>query len=175
MLTWNTDETRAILGRAAVIRAGIARFSGDLELCVELARQGLELLPETETTAREREAAMTNVALAYQVSGDVTPANERLLEEASAAFRTSGALIALLRSINFLARLRTLQGRLRAAAATYEEASEVASGRAGLRDLVNSAAYYVGLGDIQREWNDLDSAESHLKRGTDLVAGAFMV
>src|SRR5215207_6391928 len=41
----NNEETRAILGRAAVIRAGIARFSGDLELCVELARQGLELLP----------------------------------------------------------------------------------------------------------------------------------
>jgi LuxR family transcriptional regulator, maltose regulon positive regulatory protein len=51
----------------------------------------------------------------------------------------------------------------------------VASGRNGVRDLVNSAAYYVGLGDIHREWNDLDSAESHLRRGTDLVAGAIMV
>jgi len=117
-----TDEARAILGRAAVIRAAIARFSGDLERCVELARKALELLPETEATARERAAASTNVALAYQVSGDVTPVNERLLEEASVEFRASGAPIALLRSINFLARLRTLQGRLRAAAATYEEA-----------------------------------------------------
>ena len=174
--TPTTDETRAILGRAAVIRAGIARFSGDLELCVELARQGLELLPETESTARERAAAMTNVALAYQVSGDVTPANERLLEEASAAFRTSGALIALLRSINFLARLRTLQGRLRAAAATYEEATDVVSGRGGVRDVGgNSAAYYVGLGDIYREWNDLDSAERYLRRAVDLVSGALTV
>jgi LuxR family maltose regulon positive regulatory protein len=40
---------------------------------------------------------------------------------------------------------------------------------------VNSAAYYVGLGDIHRQWNDLDSAERHLRRGADLVAGALMV
>src|SRR5215210_6578604 len=171
-----TDETRAILGRAAVIRAAVARFSGDLERCVELARKALELLPETDATARERAAAMTNVALAYQVSGDVRPANERLLEEAIVSFRASGASIALLRSINFLARLRTLQGRLRAAAETYEEATDVVSGRDGVRDVGgNSAAYYVGLGDIHREWNDLDAAERHLRRAVDLVSGALTV
>ena len=170
-----TDEARTILGRAAVIRAAIARFSGDFERCVAMGRRALELLPETEATARERASAGTNAILAYQVSGDVTPANERPLEEAIASFRASGALIALLNGINHLARMRTLQGRLRAAAATYEEAASVASGRYGGRDVVNGAAYYVGLGDIHREWNDLDSAESHLRRGTDLVAGAIMV
>jgi LuxR family maltose regulon positive regulatory protein len=81
----------------------------------------------------------------------------------------------LLRSIDFLARLRTLQGRLRAAAATYEESAQVASGRDGLPGTVNSAAYYVGLGDIHREWNDLDSAESHLRRGVDLFTGTLSV
>lgn len=170
-----TDQARAILGRAAVIRAAIARSSGDLERCVAMGRKALELLPETEPMARERAAAMTNAALAYQVSGDVAPANERPLEEAIASFRASGALIMLLRSINFLARLRTLQGHLRTAAATYEEAAEAVSGWDGLRDLGNSAAYYVGLGDIHREWNDLDAAESHLRRAVDLFAGALMV
>jgi LuxR family maltose regulon positive regulatory protein len=168
-----TDEARAILGQVAQLRAIIARVSGDLVRCVELARRALELLPETEMLFRS--GARANVALAYQVSGDVAPANELPLEEAIVSFRASGALIPLLNVINFLARLRTLQGRLRAAAATYEEAAEVVSGRERVRDLVNSAAYYVGLGDIQREWNDLDSAESHLRCGTDLVAGAFMV
>jgi LuxR family transcriptional regulator, maltose regulon positive regulatory protein len=170
-----SDEARAILGRVAVIRAAIARFSGDLERSIAIGRKALELLPETEATARERASAGTNAVLAYQVSGDVAPANERPLEEAIASFRASGALIALLNGINHLARMRTLQGRLRAAVATYEEAAEVASGRYGARNLVNSAAYYVGLGDVHREWNDLDPAESHLRRGTDLVAGAIMV
>src|SRR5919112_1442323 len=170
-----SDEARAILGRVAVIRAAIARFSGDLERSIAMGRKALELLPETEATARERASAGTNAVLAYQVSGDVAPANERPLEEAIASFRGSGALIALLNGINHLARMRTLQGRLRAAVATYEEAAEVASGRYGARNLVNSAAYYVGLGDVHREWNDLDTAETHLRRGTDLVAGAIMV
>jgi LuxR family maltose regulon positive regulatory protein len=170
-----TDEARAVLGRAAVIRAAIARSCGDLERCVEHARKALELLPETEATLRERAAAGANVGLAYQVSGDVAPANERPLEEAIASFRVSGAQIPLLHGINFLARMRMLQGRLRTAAATYEEVASVVLGRDGARDLVNSAGYYEGLGDIQREWNDLDSAESHLRRAVDLVAGALMV
>ena len=170
-----TDEDRLILGRIAVIRSTMARFPGDLERCVEMAHRALELLPETETASRERAGARVNVSFAFQVSGDVSPANERLLEEAVASSRAVGDAIPLLRSINFLARLRTLQGRLRAAAATYEEAAAVASGRDGLRDLVNSAAYYVGLGDIHREWNDLDSAESHLKRGMGLLGGSLAI
>ena len=161
-----TDQARTILGRAAVIRAAIARSSGDLERCVAMGRKGLELLPETESTGLA--AAKTNAALAYQVSGNVAPANERALEEVAVSFRASGAQVMLLRSIDFLARLRTLQGRLRAAAATYEESAQVASGGDGLRGSVNSAAYYVGLGDIHREWNDLDSAESHLRRGIEM-------
>jgi len=40
-----------------------------------------------------------------------------------------------------LARLQILQGRLRAAAATYAEAACVGPGQDGLRALVNSAAY----------------------------------
>src|SRR5919107_1947055 len=168
-----TDQARTIRGRVAVIRAAIARSSGDLGRCVAMGRRALELLPETESTARA--SARTNAALAYQVNGNVAPANERALEEVTASFHASGAQVMLLRSIDFLARLRTLQGRLRAAAATYEESAQVASGRDGLRGTVNSAAYYVGLGDIHREWNDLDSAESHLSRGSDLGAGAMMV
>jgi LuxR family maltose regulon positive regulatory protein len=168
-----TDQARTILGRAAVIRAAIARSSGDLERCVAMGRRGLELLPEAESTGRA--AARTNAALAYQVSGDAAPANERALEEVAASFRASGAQVMLLRSVDFLARLRTLQGRLRAAAATYEESARVASGRDGLRGALNSAAYYVGLGDIHREWNDLDSAEGHLGRGIDMFTGTMSV
>jgi LuxR family maltose regulon positive regulatory protein len=44
-----------------------------------------------------------------------------------------------------------------------------------LRGTVNSAAYYVGLGDIHREWNALDSAESHLRRGIDMFTGTLSV
>ena len=171
-----TDEARVIPGRIAVIRAVMARYSGDLERCVAMARRALELLPETESTARERAGARINAALAYEVSGDVRPANERPLENAIASFRASGTLIPQLISITFLARMRALQGRLRAAEATYEEAAALMSKRNRLPDVGgNSAAYYAGRGEIHREWNDLDAAERHLKHGRDFFVGTLMV
>ena len=170
-----TDDVRAIRGRAAVIRALIARFSGDLERAVVLGRQALELLPQTDATARERAAAVMNVALAFQVSGDVSAAYERPLEEAIAAFSAAGAVAPLLSATNYLGRLRTMQGHLRAAADTYAGAAEAVSGRDRFRGAVNSAAYYVGLGEIHLQWNDLDVAERHLRRAVESVTGAFTV
>ena len=127
----DTDEARALLGRVAVIRAAIARFSGDLARAVSLGRQALELLPETDETATRADRRQGQSPLSYQVSGKVNAADERPLEQAVAAFSAAGALVPLLNAINRLGRLRTMQGRLRAAAATYETATEAVSGPAG--------------------------------------------
>ncbi|HEU4909132.1 MAG TPA: helix-turn-helix transcriptional regulator, partial [Propionibacteriaceae bacterium] len=97
-----TDEAKAVLGRVAVIRAAICRFSGDIERSVSLGYRALQLLPETDATLRERASARTHVALTYQVNGDVRAANERSLEEAVAAFSAAHALVPLLNSINRL-------------------------------------------------------------------------
>jgi hypothetical protein len=68
-----------------------------------------------------------SVARAYQVSGDVTGASESAVASVIAPLRASGNRYAgLLRTTN-LARLHVLQGRLRQAASTYEEARETVS------------------------------------------------
>jgi LuxR family transcriptional regulator, maltose regulon positive regulatory protein len=170
-----TDETRAVLGRVAVIRAAICRFSGDIERSVSFGRRALLLLPETEATSRERASARTHVALTYQVNGDVRPVNERPLEEAVAAFSAAHALVPLLNSINRLGKFRTMQGRLRAAHATYGRGAAAVSDREGKPVAVNSAAYYAGMGEIVLQWNDLDSAERYLHQAVDLVAGDLTV
>jgi hypothetical protein len=36
--------------------------------------------------------------------------------------------------------------------------------------LVGNPAYYFGMGDLLREWNDLDAAEHHLEQGMDPVS-----
>jgi LuxR family maltose regulon positive regulatory protein len=92
-----------------------------------------------------------------------------------APLRASGNLFTLLRSITNLARLQTLQGRLRQAAATYAEALQVAAGPEGLRALVGGPAYFCGLGELLREWDDLAAAERHLQQGLDLVMGTLIV
>jgi LuxR family maltose regulon positive regulatory protein len=166
------DQTRLIRGQAAVTRASIARFTGDLARCVTDAQQALDLLPQTDIL---HPIAMVNACHAYLVSGEVTRDNERRAAEVIVPLRASGNLFTLLRSITNLARLRTLQGRLRQAAATYAEVLQVAPGSEGLRALVGSPAYYCGLGDLLREWNDLSAAERHLQQGLDLVMGTLIV
>jgi LuxR family maltose regulon positive regulatory protein len=169
------DETRAVLGRVAVIRAAISRFSGDIERSVSLGRHALQLLPEGEATSRERASAHAHVALTYQVTGEVHPAHERLLEEAVAAFSAAHTLLPLLSSINRLGKFRTMQGRLRAAYATYERAAAAGSDRAGHSEVANGAAYYAGMGEIHLQWNDLQSAERYLRQAVDLAAGGLTV
>jgi LuxR family maltose regulon positive regulatory protein len=169
------DEAGAVLGRVAVIRAAICRFSGDIERSVSLGHRALQLLPDTGATLRERASARTHVALTYQVNGDVRAANERSLEEAVAAFSAAHALVPLLNSINRLGKFRAMQGRLRAAYATYERAAAVVLDRVGEPAAVNSAAYYAGMGEIHLQWNDLDSAERYLHQAVDLVAGDLTV
>lgn len=167
------DLSRLVLGQVAQLRAIIARFLGDLTRCVKLARRALELLPETEMLFRS--GARLNVARAYQLSGDVGPDNERLASEVVHQTRASGSLFAVVNSLTNLARLQRLQGRLRAAAATYRQIVRTVPGQQGLEGLVGGAAYYVGLGDIHREWHDLDTAERLLMQGMDLMRGPLTI
>jgi LuxR family maltose regulon positive regulatory protein len=99
-------------------------------------------------------------------------------EQVAAAFtplRSSGNWFALLASLTTLARLHVLQGRLRQAGATYAEALTVAPGDAELRATVGGASYYLGIGDLHREWNDLPVAEHALRTGLDLTQGSVTV
>jgi LuxR family maltose regulon positive regulatory protein len=66
------------------------------------------------------------------------------------------------------------QGRLRQAAATYHEATQVVPETVGLQALVDGASYYFGLGDLLREWNNLDQAESLLQLGRDMVRAGLV-
>jgi LuxR family transcriptional regulator, maltose regulon positive regulatory protein len=156
-----------ILGQAASIRGNLARISGDLARCVAFSRQALDLLPETHFTWK---VSKLNATYAYQVSGEATPTTERLVADAIATVRGTGNPLTILRSVINLAQLQVLQGRLQQAVTTFEEAARSSSGPGGSEQLVGNPAYYFGMGDLLREWNDLDAAEHHLEQGMDLVS-----
>jgi LuxR family transcriptional regulator, maltose regulon positive regulatory protein len=63
-----------------------------------------------------------------------------------------------------------LQGRLREAAATYEQAGQATPGEV-LQVLSASAVYCFALGDLLREWNRLDEAERLLMQGMEQISG----
>ena len=156
-----------ILGQAASIRGNLARISGDLARCVAFSRQALDLLPERHFTWK---VSRLNATYAYHVSGEVTPTTERLVADAIATVRDTGNPLTILRSVINLAQLQVLQGRLQQAVTTFEEAASSSSGPGGSERLVGNPAYYFGMGDLLREWNDLDAAEHHLEQGMDLVS-----
>src|SRR5215203_4684705 len=156
-----------ILGQAASIRGNLARISGDLARCVAFSRQALDLMPETHFTWK---VSKLNATYAYQVSGEATPTTERLVADAIATVRGTGNPLTILRSIINLAQLQLLQGRLREAATTFGEVARSSSGPGESEQLVGNPAYYFGMGDLLREWNDLDAAERHLEQGMDLVS-----
>ncbi|HLM45376.1 MAG TPA: LuxR C-terminal-related transcriptional regulator, partial [Myxococcaceae bacterium] len=120
-----------------------------------------------------RTAGMLNLASALLLSGDASKDNERLLISTVASARPVGGST-LLTSVVALAALLWRQGRLRQAAVTYREAAEVVPEPAALLGIPNAASYYLGLGDLLREWNDLDAAERLLTQGRELVRGRLL-
>ncbi len=169
----STEDARTMLGQVALTRGYIVLYSGDVEGSIMWCRQALDLLPETETGWWA--SSFLGTSRAYLVSGEATPAVEEHVEAAVALARTSGNLVTFLSSISLLARLQVLQGRLRTAASTYGQAMQVTPERERLQTLVNSADYYFGMGDLLREWNELDEAERHLTQGMDLTRGTLTV
>ncbi len=167
------EQGQTISGWVHYIRALIALLSGDIPQAVSLARQALELLPEVEAIARAGPLATTTRA--YLVSGDVTPDSERKVAAAVELIRISDNRFALVSSICLLAGLHILQGRLRQAAATYTQAVQVVPQPEVLQTMFSSLFYYFGLGDLLREWNDLDASKRHLAQGMAQVKETLTV
>jgi LuxR family transcriptional regulator, maltose regulon positive regulatory protein len=165
------DQRRTVLCLIAASRGNLARFVGDHERGVPLAQQALELMPEVEETPlirMARQGTLVTAASTYLVDGEMTPATERFVMATVASVRDLGNLPTTLRSISNLARMRLLQGRLCQAASTIEQVRHLASEHEGLQALLNGIDYYFILGELLREWNQLERAEQLLEQGMDL-------
>ena len=163
-----TEEAQAVLGWVLSNRALLAVFfSGDVECAVSLAHQALTLLPEAEFVPRAGNTVI--MAMAFLVSGDVTPNTEHEVVAADALIRSTGNPFAIVGSIIVLAALHILQSRLRLASATYQQVVEVVPQPELLQTLFTSFPYYFGQGYILYEKNELDAAEQYLAQGIALI------
>jgi LuxR family maltose regulon positive regulatory protein len=161
------EQARTIWGYVLSIRGDHALFSGDISKAVFLSYQALDLLPEAEGLPRA--AARATTTRAYLVSGDVTSHAEHEVTAVVASIRASDNLLSTMSSMTLLARLHILRGRLHQAAATYRQAMQAVSRPEVLQTMFSSLSYYFGLGDLLREWNELDMAEQHLTQGMAMI------
>ena len=152
-------------GCVAIIRGDLARMRGEAPLAIELSRQALAHLSEDNPYLRSK--AMWNLGISSWMSGDLTAAEEAFAELTTRARTTGGDAYLPLLATYGLGRIRVVRGRLLDAEEAYRWALRPGIGRGEPRLPVAGWAC-LGLGELSREWNDMDAARSYLEEGLKL-------
>ena len=159
-----TDQSPALLGEIATVRATVASLRGDLPRSIEFSREALVHLPEEGLFLR---GIVTNVlGTGYEASGETKAASQTFAQAADLC-RQAGNLVMALIALCNLGRMLELQGQLRQAQVTYRQALEFAAEQ-GEPLLPVTGLAHVGLAALQLEWNNLPGAARHLQEGIGL-------
>jgi len=153
-----------IVAATAGLRASMALLQGKIRDGIQLAEQALEHLPEARLFLRS--IAADNLGMAYTLAGDQLAATQAF-EQVVRLARQAGNVMMEVAALCNLAGVQVLAGKLRLAGARYQEALELSTGARGQR-LPVAARPLLGLGELARQWNDLDGAASYLTEAMDL-------
>jgi len=159
-------ESVETAGEIAVVRALLLLFAGDVAGGAALAREAVMQLPPGNQLMRALALWITNIVGVFGAE-NLAEADQTMAAIAEESLRAANTLVALLALIT-KADIELYQGRLHRAAQTCREALRIVP-RFGGQDQLMAAILYCLLGEIRREWNDLDGAESDLRHG--LTAG----
>jgi LuxR family maltose regulon positive regulatory protein len=145
--------------QARLIRAFIARFRGGAAETAREAQRALALIPPN--CPRPQSIAYVLLGHAYLLLGQTEQADAALAQAVatSAATRNAAAYVS---AINYLALLRLMQGRLRAAIELYRAALAWVDEE---REPSSGGAERIGLGTLLREQNELEAAEALIEAG----------
>jgi LuxR family maltose regulon positive regulatory protein len=151
-----------VAGRVTAMRALLAGFRGQAVLSADLARRALEQLPAEDRFAR---TLATWILISIQAAGDA--GDSQVLDDVLATSQRAGNVMLAFWIVCNRAELHMRQGRLHQAAAGYRQALEMAIDGRGRRLPIAGAAL-TGLGELWREWNDLERAAQVLLEGIRL-------
>ncbi len=148
----------------AMYHAAIALARADVANAVKYAREVLALAGEEDYFLRG--AASSLLGLASWTSGDLET-GYRIYSEGMAHLQRVGFLSDVIGGCVTLADIRITQGRLREAMSTYERGLQLATTQGG-HTLRGAADMHVGMSELYRERNELDTAEDHLLKSKEL-------
>ena len=165
------SEAQDLRYQVAALQAYILFYQGDLQSSVALAEQATDHLASCPVEVQE--AARVIAAHRVVLSGDVSRVGEQHLARLASGGSTgndASAMEMILHLLSLLlhARLLQLQGRLRQAAAIYEQIAQRLGEHGGA--LVHPGPCF-GLGELSYEWNDLEAAERLLEQGREALHG----
>ena len=154
---------RSLPGTIEAYRAALALVGGDVQSTVTHARRALELSPAEDHLIRASAAGV--LGLAYWASGDLEAGFEAYAECVE-GLRRVGHIADIFGCSIALADIRRTQGRLRDAMRIYEQALEANEPD---RPVVRGTAdMYVGMSELYRERDDLETATELLGRSKEL-------
>ena len=153
---WREEGNLHKVGSIYALRTLVALWSGDLKLVFACAEQALQLLPAEDILWRSISLATSGSA--NRLLGNARTAH-KLLTEAQGLSERSEYLVATLPTLNSLADVLVQQGKLRQAAQIYSQVIE----RSG-RLLTDNYEARTRLSAIYFEWDDLETAEEHLRQ-----------
>jgi LuxR family maltose regulon positive regulatory protein len=159
------EVDQRVSGRVAALRGLMAGLRGQTGLAVELSRRALEQLPEEEQFIRM--FATWILRTAQLVSGEGVADDHALDEVFSISQGAGNVMLSVMITCN-RAELLMRQGRPHEAAAAYQRAVDLATDARGRRLPIAGQAL-IGLGELSREWGDLDAAERYLVEGIELT------
>jgi LuxR family maltose regulon positive regulatory protein len=158
-------DDRSIPGGVAALRALVAAFQGRLSRAVELSRCALLQLPKEEQFARTFASWILRVSQWASGGGAVDPSS---LDDVLWMSQRAGNVMLAVMVLCHQAEIRMREGQLHGAAATYRRALDLGTDSKGRRLPIAGQAL-IGLGELLREWNDLDAAAHHLLEGIRLT------
>jgi len=153
-------------GAAAVIRAILATYGGNTEASIRLSQAALDLLPESNVFLRS--VVSWNSGMAYFMIGDTAKTLQMLGQAGRQAEQAGNWMLAVV-ALTHTAETCIAQGRLQQAQAYYEQALGLATDSRG-QLLPIAGSVLVGMAELHRQWNDLDTAAAMLDRGLQQTA-----
>jgi LuxR family maltose regulon positive regulatory protein len=148
------DQTRDLIGRIAVVRAGLALAQHQAETILVQTRRALEYLRPDSLPYRCE--AIQTMGYAHYLQGDRVAAGQAYAEALAIAQASGNMLNTILVTTN-LGQIQQLENQLHRAAETYQRVLQLI----GDYSPANAGVAYFGLARICYEWNDLDAAEQH--------------
>ncbi|KAA3653570.1 MAG: hypothetical protein DWQ04_35145 [Chloroflexi bacterium] len=160
-----TDSEGATSGEVNVMRGLMAAFRGDVEESQILSELALKIMPSANHFLRS--LVSQNMALAMALHGDVKLVIDKLMEAAEISAAADNIMSQVI-CLAHVGEFHIAGGRLRDARNVYQQCVELAVDD-GKRPLPIAGIPQMGLGEIYREWNQLDKAEELLTQGLNNI------
>ncbi len=158
-------STGILAGRLAALYAYLAFFQADIHRAAAFCTQALHHLPESDIFLR---SIVTWILTITRLANGELPDGKQALDRVVMMSREIGNPLIAVVALSHRARLQMRQGHLQLARETLEQALHLAMDPQGRRLPVASEAL-IGLGELERECNNLQEAASLLFESIELA------